>query len=201
MSDQEMKNIWMNADDGDRINFDRSQLLVNLKSKMKKIDRTLFFRDAREIVAAVVVTLFFGYKSFTENIPIPKIANILIAIWSIYVIYRLLDVRKYKKIGHLGNSIKAQLVQQKMYLQKQAYLLDTALTWYIAPPAVLGMISIIGRSYSNVFDWGSVLSSLLFIAIASWGIYILNKKAAKTAYQPLIENIDKVLIQLEEDKS
>lgn len=198
MSDEEMKDIWMNSHDGQRIKFNIPNLIANLKIKIKKIDRTLFFRDAREIAAAVVVMVVFSYKSYTENILVSKMANALVAIWCIYVIYRLLDVRKYKQVSDLGSTLKMQLAQQKMYLQKQAHLLDTALTWYIAPPAVLGMISIIGRSYSGGFEWGKILLSLAIILIISWGIYVLNRKAAKSAYQPLIENIDNILAQLDE---
>ncbi len=199
MSDKEMKKIWQSANDGDRINLSLSQLLDSLKTKMKKIDRTLFFRDAREIVAAVLVAVFFACKAFTEDISVPKLANLLIAIWAVYVIYRLLDVRKYKKVSDLSASVKAQLTQQKMYLQKQAHLLDSALSWYIAPPAVLGMLSIIGRSYGDVIDWGNIGLSFFIIFLISWGIYALNKRAARKAYQPLIENIDSVLMQLEEN--
>lgn len=200
MLDQELKNIWQNSDDGDNINLDISQLVKHLRGKMKKIDRTLFFRDAREIVAAVLVICFFVYEAFTEDQPIIQVVNVLIIIWGFYVIYRLLDVRKYKKMTNLNQSLKAQLMQQKMYLQQQAYLLNSALYWYIAPPAALAMASILGRSYINGLDWGGIALSITIILAVSWGIYLLNKKAAKTTYTPLITNIDNVLVQLSEDK-
>ena len=199
MSDNEMKDIWMNADGGNRLNIDLSQLQVNLKDKMKRMDRGLFFRDAREIVAAVVVIVVYGYRSYMENMPVSKLANILIVIWGIYVIYRLLDVRKYKKVGDSSSSLRVQLEQQKIYLQQQAHLLDSVFVWYIAPPAVLIMLSINGRSYSEGFEWRGFLLSLIVVSLVSLGIYVLNKRAARTAYQPLIENIDHILTQMDED--
>ncbi len=200
MSDQELKNIWQNADDGDNINLDIPQLVKLLKGRIKKIDSKLFFRDAREIVAVILVTCFFGYEALTEDLPIIQVVNVLIIIWGVYVIYRLLDVRKYKRIADLSQSLKAQLMQQKMYLQQQAHLLDSALYWYIAPPAVLAIISILGRSFSDGINWLYIALSTIIILAVSWGIYLLNKKAAKTTYTPLITNIDNILVQLSEDK-
>lgn len=198
MSDQEIRDIWSNANEGDRIKLDIPQLVDNLRTKTKKIDRSLLFRDAREIIAALAVMVFFGYDSYKETLMVPKVAYIFIAIWCIYIIYKILSVRKYKKISELSNSLKAQLLQQKMYLQKQAHLLDTVLSWYIGPPALFMMVAIVGRNYSVGFDRG-ILTSLLTISLICLGIYFLNKFAAKTIFKPLIENIDNVLIQLEEN--
>ncbi len=199
MSDEEMKDVWRNADDGDRINLNVPQLLVNLKAKMKTMDRKLFFRDAGEIVAAIVIMIFFGYQSIIESIPLTKITNVLIVVWSIYVIYKLLGVRKYKKVAELSSTLKAQLAQQKMYLQKQAHLLDTVLWWYIAPPAVLAMTAIIGRSFALGFNWKNILFNFFVISSIGGVIYALNKRAAKTTYQPLIDKIDTLMLQLDED--
>lgn len=50
------------------------------------------------------------------------------------------------------------------------------------------------------FNWVYISLSTTIILAVSWGIYLLNKKAAKTTYTPLITNIDNILIQLSEDK-
>lgn len=199
MTDQELKNIWHNADDGKNINLNIPQLSKQLTAKMKKIDSILFFRDAREIIAATFVICYFGYNVINEKLPIIQVVNVLIIIWAIYVIYRLLDVRKYKKVTNLNHSLKAQLMQQKMYLKQQAYLLNSALYWYIAPPATLAIISILGRSYTYGLDSGGIALKITIILAMGWAIYIFNKKAAKSTYIPLITNIDNVLVQLTEE--
>lgn len=195
MLDQEIRDIWNSTDDS--IKIDIPLLVANLNNKMKETDRTLLFRDAREIIAAIVVMIFYGWDVYSEDLVVPRLASISVIIWCMYIIYRMLGVRKYKKISELSNSVKAQLAQQKMYLQQQAHLLDTALSWYIGPFALIITASIVWRSYSEGFDW-SIVASLVILFLVSAGIYLLNKYAAK-GFQPLIDNIDNVLIQLDEN--
>ena len=192
----------MGAGAGEEIKFDLSQLETNLKSKTKKMDRTLFWRDTREIIAAVVVMVIFSYKAISDSSTVTKFTSVLFVLWAMYVAYRLLDVRKYKRTGDLSNSFKAQLLQQKMYLQEQAHLLDSIMSWYVGPFAVIFTILIIGRSFSDDPIWVIIVSivvKLTVLSLFSWGLYALNKRAAKKAFVPLIENIDNVLIQLDED--
>lgn len=201
MSDQEMKDIWLSGDGMEKINLDQSQLVDNLNQKTKKLDRTLFFRDFREIIAALFVMCVFGYKAFGEMQIVSKITSAMLVVWAAYIIYRLLDVRKYKKMIDVSQSFKHQLLQQKTYLKQQAHLLDSALSWYVGPFAVILTIRIIGESIADpfmvqLFSYGIGLGILYLF---SWGLYALNKKAAKLTYLPLIKNIDEVLVGLDED--
>jgi len=201
MSDQEMKDIWLGTGGGKNIKLDLAELEVNLRSRMKKLDRTLFFRDSREIIAAILVMIVFGYKSVFDSAIITKITSVLFVVWAGYIIYRLLDVRKYKKVIDLSASFKNQLLQQKHYLEQQAHLLDSIFSWYLGPFAVIITIRVIGSAYGDPF-WVFMTSIglvLPIIYLLSWGIYALNKRAAKPVYPPLIENIDNVLSQLDKD--
>lgn len=202
MSEKEIKDIWNGSGDDEEINVNLAQLESNLKAKSKKMDRTLFWRDSREIIGAVVVMIFFSYQAMSESLFITKITSILFVLWAIYVSYRLLDVRKYKRVVDLSNSFKAQLLQQKLYLEQQAQLLDSILTWYVGPFALIYSLRIIGNALSNDPLWviaSSIMIKLAMVFLFSWGLYALNKKAAKKGFSPLIENIDRVLIQLDED--
>lgn len=200
MSDQEIKDIWYSAIDGEKISINLPQLISNLEKKLRTKDRTIFLRDAREIAAAVVVAILFGWMSYAETILLSKVGLALIAIWSIYVIYRLVDVKKYKKTGDVSTSLKVQLGQQRSYLQEQAHLLESVFYWYIAPFALFMSIIIVGTSSKGDFHWiSSIILPLAFIALVSWVIFRINKTTVRTSYKPLIENIDSILMQLEEN--
>jgi len=202
MSDQELKDIWMRAGDDEAIELDLPQLVVNLKEKTKKMDRNLLFRDFREIIAAIFIIIFFGYKSIVDSSTFTKITSLMFVVWAGYVIYRLLDVRKFKKAVDISQSFKGQLMQQKKYLEQQANLLDSVLSWYVGPFAVIMTIRILGASYDDHMSlWLIVVREGIMLTITylfSWWLYRINKKAAQMAYLPLVKNIDRVLVQLDD---
>lgn len=200
MSDQEMKDIWFSSKGVDKINIEPTQLMNSLNQKMKKLDRTLFFRDFREIIAAIIVMGIYGYKAMFENVMVQKATSILIVLWAIYVIYRLVDVKKFKKRIDISQSFKNQLLQQRTYLQQQSHLLNNILSWYVGPFAIILTIRIVGKSFGDplltqLYSYGISLGVLYLLC---WGLYVLNKRAAMKTYVPLIEKIDEVLVGLEE---
>lgn len=200
MSDQEMKDIWFSSKGVDKINIEPTQLMNSLNQKMKKLDQTLFFRDFREIIAAIIVMGIYGYKAMFENVMVQKATSILIVLWAIYVIYRLVDVKKFKKRIDISQSFKNQLLQQRTYLQQQSHLLNNILSWYVGPFAIILTIRIVGKSFGDplltqLYSYGISLGVLYLLC---WGLYVLNKRAAMKTYVPLIEKIDEVLVGLEE---
>ncbi len=201
MSDQEMKDLWNEANDGATIKYDLPLLVANLEGAIKKRDRSIFIRDTREIGAALIVMIFFGQMAIAGEELISRIANVLITLLCLYVIFRLLGVRKHRKTNDFSKSLKEQLTQQKKYLKQQVHLINTAWSWGLLPFLVLIMISMVGARSSEVFNWSEIVLPMLIFSLLGLGVYFLNKRVVRTTYKPMIQSIENVLSQLDENNN
>ena len=54
MLEQELKEIWKNSSQKEKIKFETSRLLIDLKSKMDHIEKAIHRRDRTEIAASIL---------------------------------------------------------------------------------------------------------------------------------------------------
>ena len=211
MLEQELKEIWKNSAQVEKVKFETSRLMIDLNTKMDRIEKDIRKRDRREISASVLGILMFGYFAFAIPFIITKVASVLGMIWFVYVIYKLRNVKKHKLPINLSLSFREQLENQKNYMLQEAKLLDTVLYWYVLPPFVINVIFIMGLGEPIDLGWThkltevlpftlkSKLTVLAFIAVFYAFIVWLNKRAVKKEFNPFIEKINHVLEQLKND--
>lgn len=209
MFEQELKDIWKSAAQAEKIKFDISRLLIDLNANMKQIEKSIRNRDRREIAASFVGIPIFGYFAFTIPFILTKIASILGVLWFCYVIYKLLRVKKDKIPVNLALPFRMQLENQKTNLMQQARLLDTVLYWYVLPPFLMNILFILGlggpdesgstASVAKIFSFSPIgkISTIVGLAIFYAFVVWLNKRAVKKTLRPAIEDIDRVLHQLD----
>jgi Ca2+/Na+ antiporter len=212
MLEQELKNIWKNSSKTEQIKFETSRLMIDLDKKMKRFEKTIRYRDMREIGSSVLGILLFGYFVFAIPFLLTKIASFFTVIWFAYVIYKFRAAKKHKSPANFSLSFREQLKQQKGNMIRQARLLDTVLYWYLLPPFILNVIFIMGLGSPTDFNWSNSIANqllplsmmskiayLLFVAVLYAGILWLNKRAVKKEINPVIKDIERVLEQLERE--
>jgi len=209
MLEQELKSIWKSSADADKIKFDLSRLMIDLKHKMDGLNKGIQNRDKREIAASIFGMLLFGYMATQIPFPITKAACIMTIGWFGYVIYRLRNAQKHKVTEDLSLSFKEQLVNQKKYMTHQGQLLDSVLYWYVLPPFILNVVFIMGLGDAAAYDWTPRFENILpetmndklrmlgFIALFNGFVVWLNKRAVKKQIKPAIQEIERVQLQLE----
>lgn len=207
MFEQELKDIWKSAAQAEKIKFDLSRLLIDLNTKMKVLEKAIRKRDRREIAASFIGIPIFGYFAFSIPSIVTKIACVLGILWFCYVIYKLQRVKKNKIPIDLALPFRAQLENQKTNLLQQAKLLDTVLYWYVLPPFIMNIIFIMGLggpehfsslTLAKAFPFSTTkIGTLAGLAVFYTFIVWLNKRAVKKTLRPAIEDIDRVLHQLD----
>ena len=212
MLEQELKDIWKNSSQVDKIKFDLSRLMIDLNRKLNEIERNIRSRDRRESGAAIVGVLIFAYFGYVIPFPITKIACILAIAWSVYVIYKLKSVQKYKRPVDISLSFREQLENQRIHISQQVKLLNSVLYWYVLPPFIMNIIFIMGLGDPQEYDWAprlvhlipvtlkAKLSMLGFIAAFNVFIVWLNKYTVRKTLKPLIKDIERVQHQLETEE-
>ncbi len=209
MTEQELKDIWMNSSQLEKIQVDLTRLIIELKNKLTSIEKVIRNRDIREIVAAFIGIPIFGYFAYAIPFPITRIASILTVLWSLYVVYRFRRIQKSRRNEDLTLPFAKQLENQHANMLEQRHFLDTVLYWYAGPPFILNTLFILGIGDPNQIGWTSDLVEhlpindgskiTLIVGLAGFYAFVvwLNKRAVKKTLTPLIKDIERIQHQLE----
>jgi hypothetical protein len=195
MLDQELKNIWQNSPQKEIIKFEKSKLLIDLNNDLNKFEKSIKYRNIREVLAAIFVIVVFAYYAYLYTQPLAKIGATMICLAGAFIIFKLMQTQKYKSPVNLSLSMKDQLIETEVYVTKEMKLLDNILYWYLLPLSFGLLIFTMGLNMS--------LQRLLIIVpgfiLLNVGIYIANKLTVKKKFLPLISNINGSIKELVEE--
>lgn len=220
MLEQELKEIWKNSSQEEKINFDLSSLIVDLNKKMNQLNKTIRRRDRSEIGASVFGMVAFLYFAYEIPFPLTKIACILTVFWFVYVIFKLKKNKRQKLAIDLSLSFREQMTRQKANILQEVSLLNAVIYWYVLPPVLINVLFIVGFGHPMDYDWSpwlvekliienkldllpiSLNMKLLYICgIVIFNAFVIwiNKRAVNKNLKPLIENTEQVIDQLEDE--
>ena len=193
MIDEELKRIWQGASEEAHIQFNQSKLLIEMEQKLKRFDDTIKHRNYTEIFVAILLIPVFTAITYSTPYPLSRLGAGLIVLYCFFVIFKLSHTRKQKNKIDYTTTLKQQLITTKTYIEKEKRLLNTVLYWYLLPPFTGCILFWAGMPMN---PW--MLSSLILFAILVNGaIWWLNKHAVKKSMNPLLEEIDATLKELE----
>jgi len=194
MNDNELKKIWQDTPHTENVQFNNQQILNDMNTSIQKLDRSIKWRNVREIAAAIFVIVFFAVQFFRFENDLAKLGAALVVPAALFVIYKLLEVRRSQKSVDVSTNIKEQLTDTRNYLKREQQLLKDILYWYILPlmiPVVIMSIGLDGFSVSN-------LVYLFTVFLFSVFVYWLNQRGAQQ-FDPYIEQVEEAIQQLEEN--
>ncbi len=210
MLEQELKKIWKNSSETERIKFDLSKLMIELNDKINKFERAFRRRDREELITALISIPIFGCIAYLIPFPITKVGIILAMIGFIWSIYERRNHRKKMTPINPILSFREQLEKQKDNILQELKRYDTVLYWFIIPGFIPYAVSIIGLGDPAEYGWSNTIinqllpmpliykiGSLVFAVVIFVAIFWAHKRVIRKQFKPLIENIDKVMHQLE----
>src|SRR5258706_4423820 len=195
MTEEELIKIWQSSPNQERIKFERSRLMLEVKSSMDRLHRSIRYRDLREQIAVAIVIPAFAYTAYAIPPLLSKVASVLIIGWAIYILIRLRNAKKHKP-GALTETYLEYLHKTKDYLLIQKRLLDSVMYWYILPGMTLTMLffmgfGVVGRSVQIIkYGLGNVALAIV--------TYFLNKRAVKREFVPRLVKIDELINLMEQ---
>lgn len=195
MIEDELIKIWQSSSNQERIKFEKSKLMIELQSSLKRLDRWWKYMGLSEIILAVFGVLLSTLLVIKIPFILTKIALVLMIICAVYVIIKYQVVKKYQPCN-LENDYLNYLKKNGEYLQAQKKFLKTYFYWGILPVypiVVLFTISV----WEKVPIYLIVLINVATIGIGVYG-YFLNKKRAKKEITPRISKINELINQLEQ---
>jgi len=194
MIEDELIKIWQSSSNQERIKFEKSKLMIELQSSLKRLDKWWNYIELSETVLAIFGVLLSTFLLFKIPFILTKIALALMIICAVYLIIKYRGVKKFQP-SDLENNYLNYLKKNREYLQAQKKFLKTYFYWGILPvyPIIL---------LFTISVWEKVpihLITLINVATIGIGIYgyFLNKKRVKREITPRISGINELINQLE----
>lgn len=187
----DMKNLWQSQP-----TEPPSMRPEELRGKMNKFDRRIFWRNLREYAAGVLVIAIFGYYEWNFRALLVRLGSGLIIAGTLYVIYQLHRRASTRPApADLGSSTCIEFHRKSLERQRDA--LRTVWSWYLLPLVPGLSVLFIGSIASQRAAHPGHLGQLVINILASQGIipavffavWKLNRRGAERL-QTQIDELD-----------
>lgn len=197
IEEDELISIWQSSSNQERIKFEKSKLILDMKSSLDRFHKTIKNRNLRELLAALIVIPIFAYYIYIIPFILSKIASFLIILFAIYVNIKLRSLNKHKP-NTLTDSYINYLYQCKNYISLQKKMLETAFYWSALPVLTCAVLFILGVIINiGVQPLHLIITSVIIIGCGIF-IYFYNKWYIKNQYIPKLKKMDALIRMMEE---
>ena len=195
MIEDELIKIWQSSSNQERIKFEKSKLMIELQSSLKRLERWWNYLELSETILAVFGVLLSTLLLFKIPFFLTKIALALMIICAVYLIIKYRGVKKFQP-SDLENNYLNYLKKNREYLQAQKKFLKTYFYWGILPVYPIMLLFTISI-WEKVPIYLIVLINVATIGIGVYG-YFLNKKRVKKEITPRISRVKELINKLEQ---
>jgi hypothetical protein len=149
-----------------------------IRQRAGKFQRKIYWRNAREYVAALVVLAIFGFDFWHTSDALARVAFGLIIAGTLYVMWNLHERGASRSLpADLG--LASGLDFYRLELERQRDLLRSVWSWYLGPMIPGLVVLMVARGRTNPSRlWPVGLSSAL-IALVFVSAWWLNQRAAR----------------------
>ena len=195
MIEDELNKIWQSSSNQERIKFEKSKLMIELQSSLKRLDRWWNYLELSETILAVFGVFLSIFLFFKIPFILTKVALTLMIICAVYLIIKYRGVKKFQP-SDLEMNYLNYLKKNREYLQAQKKFLRTYIYWGILPVypiMVLFTISVWAKTPMYLI----ILINVAAIGIGIYG-YFLNQLRAKKEIDPRIIRVNELINRLEQ---
>ena len=189
MNDLELKQLWQRQSLPSPPPASDREIIDQMKRKLRRFDRNIFWRDVREIAACLFLIVWFGFGLGHKASALTHLGNIIVMLSCVFIAAKLLAARREQRAFLNPRSVREFLLGETAKVSRQIRLLQTVLWWYLLPILCGAMIAVLGGPHSLVRKMIVLLS---FIPIG-WFVHWLNQYAARRVLQPLKTELDLTL--------
>jgi hypothetical protein len=194
MNDSELKQIWQEQKSAEPSPAEVERIARAVHSADRKFRRTIWWRDLREIGAALICAVVFGRAGETWLRWIAVTSCIFVAG---YILKTRIPIRPRPE----GLTLVDRIHQILRETESQIRLLRSVLWWYLLPIAIgtvaiiLDRASVQGRS-PRKFDPAYLVNFFVVMGLLAVAIYWLNQRAVRKCLEPRRARLQKMLSDL-----
>jgi hypothetical protein len=189
MNEQELKQLWQSQSVPESGPIPQNETVERMKIKTRRFGRTIFWRDARELVACVVISAWAGYGLFHKHSAITHLGDVVLILGCFYIAAKLLTANRLQRAYLNPASVKEFIGGELVKVNQQIRLLQTILWWYLLPIYCGASLVVIGADKGILVDG----IDLIVFALTFGFIYWLNQYAVRKSLLPLKAELEQTL--------
>ena len=189
MNDLELKLLWQKQALPAHAPVVDASLVENMQKRMKRFDRTLFWRDARELAACGVVAFWFGRSLTSQPSVTTRLGAVVVILSCLFIAWRLISARRSQRSFPARDSVAEFLSVEVAKVSRQIRLLQSVLWWYILPIYVgVALISFGGPA-------GLMAKAVFMVVLVLSGGFLhwINQYAVRKTLLPLKHELEATL--------
>jgi hypothetical protein len=189
MNFETLQQRWQKQETRSPAKVDASLVLQEVRRNHRSFERTIFWRDFREVGAALLATIYFVFRTrgWTDYLLGSAAAGV--------GIYILVDrLRQRKNRPSQSESLRSFVESSLHQVRHQSWLLRNVLWWYLLPLMAPVLISIAVQA-DNLRQ---CMRHSVIILVMTWLIYKLNQNAVRTQLVPREQELERLLAGIEE---
>lgn len=174
-------------------------VITQVRAGSRTFVRTIFWRDVREVSAAVLVALVFGRIALAaqaEGSPAwpAKLASVLPLGVTVFMLIDRWIARR--RTSPRGDTLAAEIERAAAGVRHQVWLLRNVFWWYLLPLA--GSVVLVAMQFAlyaptdmpAVAKWIVVGMMLIPAAGINWWVWRLNQRAVCDDLQPRLDQLE-----------
>lgn len=189
MNDQELKSLWQQQQLTPPPALPDADLVARMKKKMRQFDRQIFWRDVRELAAAVFVIYSYFRMSLHCKTTLGCAGCWFVIAGAVFISGVILYSRRHKQPLNATPSMREYVVMESRKIGAQIRLLETVLWWYILPIFIGAEMYVLGET-PDLAD--KIVMTVTFIVIGAV-LWWVNRYAVKKSLRPLQVELKKTL--------
>ncbi len=200
----EVRRLWRSEDDAPD---DRSgkELMMEIQQRAKKLDRMIFWRDARETVAAAAISAAAVVASALVPGWLPKLGALALVASLAYICHRLARARRRTGGEPQPLPLAAGLRAEIARVEAQSDILHKTRDWYVVPATLGGTLWAAGMASSLDLPAGDTFRAVTAVLIAAPGIFCVaglavlawNRLAIRRRLDPYRRELESLLAEVE----
>lgn len=197
MNWNDLKSVWRRQEGPRLSDSDFVSIRQSFEAKHRKMVRTLFWRDIREVVAGIVAAVFFSLRAWhggRSYWPIALAVVLILALTGFFIAER---IRSHRKRLGAEASVLAKVEAGIAELRRQRHLLLNVAMWYIAPAfaawAIVFVTTIVNApAHKAHHPLILVFYAVLAVPLMTWGVWALNQRAVRKKIEPRLEELEQL---------
>jgi hypothetical protein len=195
MNFEDWQKVWQ--DEPAPLPEDVKAILTDVRRKARAFDRSIVWRDLREVVAAVIVAVAFGWTGLAadkEGVS-PWLCWIAAIIPLGVAGFLLVDRQRMRRSRPTGErTVLAAIDQALIEVRHQARLLRSVVWWYILPLGVatlLFLAFVLGQAPLPIAARATAGAVMAFVIVAiNIRVWWLNHLAVRRHLEPRIRELE-----------
>lgn len=183
-----VKSTWQQTDfSGPR--FD--ELATGVRQQATKFESQVFRRDMIEYAAALLVIVGVTPSVFTAPNLTMRLGFLIVVLGVVAIVLFLETTRRRDRRPVADLSLRDYCQLELRRIDRQIWLLENILWWYIGPILIGAFVVVIGKPSSL---YAKCVIGSFFLSVCVF-VFWLNKRSARRHLRPLRESVASVLSQ------